>query len=206
MAFVSNGTTILDAGAFSANLGSMVLIKTITASSDSTISFVDGASSVVFDNTYPIYKFEFINIHPGTNSVTFGFQADTGTNTNYNQTITSTSFRAQHNEAGDTNGIGYKTAHDLGQGTDFQHLTQNGQGGDNDQCFCGHLFIFNPSSSTFVKHFTSRVTNMNEGDLEIDGFVGGYFNTTTALTRVQFKFDSGNIDSGTIKLYGIKDS
>ena len=203
MAIISNAVTIADAGAFSVNLGSMVLIKTITASSDSTISFVDGASSVVFDNTYPIYKFEFINIHPGTNSVTFGFQADTGTNTNYNQTITSTSFRAQHNEAGDTNGIGYKTAHDLGQGTDFQHLTQNGQGGDNDQCFCGHLFIFNPSSSTFVKHFTSEANNSRSIDYTYHSFIAGYGNTTSAVDAIQFKNSSNNIDSGTIKMYGI---
>ena len=186
--------------------GSMTLIKTLTASSSATLSFLNGSDSVVFDSTYPVYLFKFINIHPETDSVTFGFQADTGTNTNYNQTITSTAFRAQHNEAGDTASVDYKTAHDQAQGTSFQDLNQNGQGADNDQCFCGDLFIFNPSSSTFVKHFISRVSNMNEGDLQIDGFVAGYFNTTTALTRVQFKFGSGDIDAGTIKLYGLKDS
>ena len=181
--------------------GSLVLLETQTASSSATISFTSN-----IDSTYKEYIFKFIDVHPANDGVFLTFPADTGTNTNYNQTITSTAFRAQHNEAGDTASVDYKTAHDQAQGTSFQDLNQNGQGADNDQCFCGDLFIFNPSSSTFVKHFISRVSNMNEGDLQIDGFVAGYFNTTTALTRVQFKFGSGDIDAGTIKLYGIKDS
>jgi len=206
VAIISNAVTMADAGAFSVGLGSLIHIKTLTASSSATLDFVGGASSVVFDNTYPLYKFEFINIHPATNNVTFSFQADTGSNTDYNIAITSSAFRAQHSEGDDSSVLGYKTAHDQANGTAFQDLTQNAQGADNDQCLCGDLFIFNPSSSTFVKNFTSRVSNMNEGDLAIDGLVAGYFNTTTALTRVRFKMDSGNIDAGTIKLYGIKDS
>jgi hypothetical protein len=209
VAIISNATTIADAGAFSASLGDMTLIKTLTASSSGTLSFVDGASSVVLDNTYPIYRFEFINIHPATDSSSADaellFQVDTGTNTSYNQTITSTYFRGQHTEGGSGGELGYRASGDQAQGTAFQKLAE-GQGADADQSLSGNLTIFSPSSSTFVKHFLSNVTYSHHGNYTMNAFVGGYVNTTTALTRVQFKMTNGNIDSGKIKLYGIKDS
>jgi hypothetical protein len=204
MAFISNGTTILDAGAFNVNLGSLVLISEQTASSSSTVSFTSG-----IDSTYPIYKFEFINIHPATDSSSADaellFQVDTGTNTSYNQTITSTYFRAQHQEGGGGAELGYRTSGDQTQGTGFQKLAE-GQGADNDQSLSGEMYLFNPSSTTFVKHFLSNVTYSHHGDYTMNAYVAGYVNTTTALTRIQFKMTNGNIDSGKIKLYGIKDS
>ena len=185
--------------------GAMTLIKTLTASSSSTLSFVNGSSDVVLDNTYPIYLFKFINVHPATNDVTFGFQTDTGTNTNYNQTMTTTFFQARHSEADSLAALAYTTNRDIAQGTGFQTLIYD-VGNGNDESCSGELYLFNPSNTTFVKHFMSRASNYGQANEAADCFASGYFNTTTALTRVQFKMSSGNTDSGTIKLYGLKDS
>ena len=206
MAIISNGTTITDAGAFSVGLGSLVLIKTITLSSAAaTIDFLNGASSVVFDSTYPIYKFQFINIHPATDSATFSFQVDTGTNTSYNQAITSTAFRAIHDEDDSPANVSYEGGNDLAQGTDFQILA-NDVGNDNDQSCSGYLEIVNPSSSTFTKNFMGETNFAQGANIFFNQYTAGYVNTTTALTRIRFKFHSGNIQTGTINMYGIKDS
>jgi len=179
--------------------GSMVFISKQTASSSATISFTSG-----IDSTYKEYVFTFKNIHPATDQAQFSFQVDTGTNTNYNQTITSTFYRAYHLEDGSQSGLGYVTGDDQAQGTGFQVLSHSGTVGNaNDENLAGYLHLFNPSSSTFVKHFLSRTSANHEGNYEIDSFCAGYVNTTTALTRVQFKMSSGNIDAGDICLYGI---
>ena len=185
--------------------GNLVPIKTLTASSSATLSFVDGSNGVVLDSTYPIYKFEFINIHPATNGADFTFQADTGTNTSYNQTMTTTAFYSENTEASGGGGVGYSTARDQAQGTAFQQISDD-IGNGNDECSSGSLTIFSPSSSVFVKHFISLVNGYHEGNYSQAWHHAGYFNTATALTRFQFKMSSGNIDAGTIKLYGIKDS
>ena len=182
----------------------MVLIKTLTASSSATISFVNGTSDVVLDSTYKEYQFHFIDIHSANDGVDFTFQADTGTNTSYNQTITSTLFQAAHDEASTSAAVGYQAGIDQAQGTAFQRLGKIGN--DNDQCCVGILHLYDPSSSTFIKHFLSNVQNYHNENYSTQELVAGYFNTTTALTRVQFKMSGGNIDAGTIKLYGIKDS
>ena len=183
--------------------GALTLIKTLTASSSANLQFLNGSDGVVFDNTYPIYKFEFINIHPATNVTNFTFQADTGTNTSYNQTMTTTQFNAQHDESG-SSGFGYNQSGDQANGTAFQSIMER-CGNDNDSCLGGELTIYNPSSSVFVKHFIAK-TQVEAAAESRNFFTAGYFNTTTALTRVQFKMASGNIDAGKIKLYGIKDS
>ena len=177
--------------------GSMVLISTQTASSSSTIDFTSG-----IDSTYKEYQFHFTDIHPETNNVTFSFQVDTGTNTNYNITTTSTFFRASHNEDDSGTALQYRESDDQAQGTAFNKLCQT-VGNDNDQSCTGILHLFDPSSTTFVKHFIATTNGCHEGDITRQVFTAGYFNTTTALTRVRFKFDSGNIDSGTIKMYGV---
>ncbi len=181
--------------------GGMVLIKEQTASSSASISFVDGSGGVVLDNTYPIYLFKFINIHPSANQ-DFQFQVDTGTNTNYNQTITSTFFETYHEEDDSDTGLGYRAAGDLAQGTGFQDLS-SAIGTNNDNSLSGTLHLFDPSNTTFVKHFISNTNLVYLDRYTLQSFVAGYVNTTTALTRVQFKMASGNIDSGVIKLYGI---
>ena len=202
MGLISNGSTIFNDGSMSAGFGgSMTFIKKLTASGSSTLSFVDGASSVVLDNTYKEYVFTFNNMHPSTDDTSFTFQVDTGTNTSYNQTITSTFFNAQHSEGG-ARYLMYRTSGDQAQGTGFQRITE-GTGGDNDQSCSGTLTIYNPSDATFVKHFIANTHNAHHGDYAMNNFIAGYVNTTTALTRVRFKFESGNIDSGDICLYGI---
>ena len=200
MGVISNGTTLLDAGALDSGVatGAMTLIQEQTASSSSTISFTSG-----IDSTYDEYVFKFYDIHPATDNTFLTFQADTGTNTNYNQTITSTFFKSLHDESGGTTALSYDTSSDLAQSTSFQHLSRN-VGNDNDQSIAGTLQVFSPSSSTFVKHFISRTNVYTNDDYSIDSAIAGYFNTTTAITRFQFKMASGNMDSGTIKMYGIK--
>ena len=192
-------SAITTAGTLSA---SQILISEQTASSSATIDFTSG-----IDSLYSIYKFELINIHPATDGSQFTFQADTGTNTNYNQTITSTHFRTFGNENGSEAGIGYNLQDDQAQGTGFQVLAHDGTvGNENDENLNGTLHIFNPSSSVFMKHFMGNTSANHSGPYQIESFMAGYFNTQTALTRFRFKFASGNIDAGIIKLYGIKGS
>ena len=204
MAVISNGTTIADAGAFSVNLGSMVHIKTLTASNSGDLTFVHGSSSVVLDSTYPIYVFKFINIHPASDGTHFqvGFR-DGGSS--YDATMTTTFFRAGHAEADNETYLAYRTDSDLAQSTSPQRLGIF-VGNDNDQCCSGELHLFNPSSTTFVKNFIARTSNTYYVDYHQDEFIAGYANVTAAIDAVQFTMSSGNIDAGTIKLYGIKDS
>ena len=204
MAFISNGTTMLDAGAFSASLGSMVHIKTITASSDSTLSFVHGTSDVVLDSTYPIYLFKFINIHQSQTSFAsfdVGFR-DGGSA--YDAIKTTTKFEVYHTEA-DATSFAYSSGDDLANSTSFQRLGLPGY--NNDESMVGEMFLFSPSSTTFVKHFISKTNGYYTGsNASWAEYVTGYINTTTAIDGVQFKMSGGNIDAGTVKLYGIKDS
>ena len=181
--------------------GNLTLLTTATASSSATLDFT---SSI--DSTYDSYMFKFIDIHPATDDTRLTFQSDTGTNTNYNQTITSTCFQAKHSEADDDSGLAYQAGNDQQQGTGFQRITDS-IGNANDASAVGSLHIFNPSSSTFVKHFICRTQHMvgASGVGSKDLYYAGYFNTTTAITRVQFKMASGNIDAGVIKMYGVGD-
>lgn len=196
-----------DADGFStAGASSMTLIKTLTASADSTISFVDGASSVVLDSTYPIYLFKFINIHLSVEKeFRFNLSADTGSN--YNVTKTSSNFRSYHFENDSAAAVAYEGAYDLAQGTGAQTFSQL-IGTDNDSSGCGELYLFNPSSTTFVKHYMSKFTHYytSAAPGNIVNYVAGYGNTTSAVDAIQFSSNTGNIASGTIKLYGIKDS
>jgi hypothetical protein len=183
----------------------MTFIKKLTASSDSTLSFIDGSSSVVLDNTYKEYIFIFNNLHPsGDNGQFFQVNFRDG-GSDYDATKTTTAFRTTHTEAGSGTSLAYQTNGDLAQSTSFQKLHFNVDG-DNDSCLAGTLHLFNPSSTTFVKHFISDCVAVNPNPGADTFHVAGYCNTTTAIDGVQFKFDSDNIESGTIKLYGIKDS
>ena len=186
--------------------GAMTHIKTLTASSSATLSFVDGSDGVVLDSTYPIYKFEFINIHHSAQS-NFLFQGSIDGGSNYNTTITSTVFSAYHRENDSGTSLAYQTGDDQAQGTAFQLLYGSG-GTQNDSGGAGELQIFNPSSNTFVKHFIAKFQFMSYHDpaYSFNYYVAGYFNNTNDIDAIQFKMSSGNIDSGSIKLYGIKDS
>ena len=185
--------------------GALTHIKTLTASSSATLSFVDGSDGVVLDSTYPIYKFEFINIQPTTNDVIHQFNLSTDSGSNYNVTKTSTFFRAYHTESDSTSALAYASGDDLAQSTSYQNLDQNGLGNGSDESESGSLTLFNPSSTTFVKHFIATTQYYQSGNASYNAYIAGYGNTQNAVDAIQFKMSSGNMN-GTIKLYGIKDS
>ena len=200
MPFISNGTTILDNGAFSVGLGNKLLLSTQTASASASISFTSG-----IDSTYDVYQFEFINIHPATTS-NFTFNLSTDSGSNYNVTKTTTYHSAYHNEGDTVTALPFADANALAQSTSFQMLTE-ATGSGADECASGMLTLFNPSSTTYVKHFISTANNYFQSPAySINLFVAGYGNTTSAVNAIQFKMSSGNIDAGTIKMYGIKGS
>ena len=177
--------------------GKMKLISTQTASSDSTISFTSG-----LDSTYKTYLFKFINIHPSNNTTTFQMNGSTDGGSNYNVTKTTTFFAANHDEADTVTSLAYATGADLAQSTGVQKIATS-VGNDNDENFGGELWLFNPSSTTYVKHFTGVNQISNHSDYSAQEFYAGYFNTTSAVNGIQISVSSGTIESGTIALYGI---
>jgi len=177
--------------------GSLVLISEQTASSSATISFTSG-----IDSTYKEYIFKFINIHPATDGASFQFNISVDSGSNYNVAKTSTSILYYHFESGSASGLQYDTNRDLAQGTGFQDITEQ-QDNDNDSSAAGTLHLFNPSSTTFVKHFITDSTMVRDGAKLYSTKNAGYGNTTSAVDAVQFKMSSGNIDAGTIKMYGV---
>ena len=204
MAFISNGTTMLDAGAFSVSLGAMTHIKTLTASNSADLTFVHGSSSVVLDSTYPIYLFKFITMHASATNAHFSVNFRDG-GSSYDATKTTTYVKVRHGENASLASIVYDDGNDLAQSTASQKLHENSQT-DNDSSLSGSMYLFNPASTTFVKHFASDINSMANPSISDHILVSGYYNVTAAIDGVQFTFSSGNIDAGTIKLYGIKDS
>ena len=198
MTVISNGTNLINNGALDsgAAVGSLILLATQTASSSSTITFSSG-----IDSTYKVYVFKFINIHPATDATTFTFQGNAAGGSGYNETMTTTFFVANHDEGDSSTDLSYQTGIDQAQGTSFQRLAKIGNG--NDECASGELWLFNLSSTTYVKHFMCTSQEYHDENLSERNHVAGYFNTTSAIDEIQFKMASGNIDSGTIKLYGI---
>jgi len=176
--------------------GGMVLISSQTASNSASISFTTGLTS-----TYKEYQFWFANIAPRTDNVQFTFNMSTDAGSNYNVTKTTTNFAGYHNEADNDTGATYQGAKDLAQSTSFQILNNN-VGSASDENIGGYMSLFNPSSTTYVKHFISVVNESSYDDYSINSFVAGYGNTTSAINAVQFKMSSGNMD-GTILMYGI---
>ena len=176
--------------------GSLVLISTQTASSSSTIDFTSG-----IDSTYKEYIFKFFNIHPSNDQVRFNVNFRDGS-TAYDATKTTTWFQAEHLEDGSSSALEYQSGNDLAQSTGVQIISGN-VGNANDENISGILHLFDPSSTTFVKHFIATLNVYDQGDYSINPRIAGYFNTTSALTGLDFKMSSGNIDSGVIKMYGI---
>ena len=199
MGLISNGTTIFDAGVIGTSFkGNMTFLSKQTASSSSTISFTSG-----IDSTYKEYIFQFVGLHPSSADPSgITFQGSTDGGSSYGINITSSYFRATHDESGSNAAVAYQASQDLAQTTNFQNVAQS-TGNDNDQALSGFLHIFNPSSTTFVKHFLARTNNAHQADKSRDVFTGGYFNTTSAINAFQFKMADGNIDAGTIILYGV---
>jgi len=183
--------------------GALTLIKSITASSSASIEFINGTSGVILDGTYSSYVFSFTDIHPATDNVNFTFNMSTDSGANYNVTKTTTTFIAYHLENDAAAGLQYETARDIAQGTDYQQICP-AVGSDNDQHSTGYLQLFSLSSNTYTKHFISRTSSSHNGDYAVDFYTAGYGNTTSAVNAVRFQMSSGNIDDGTIKLYGVK--
>jgi len=181
-----------------ANVGSLKLLSTQTASASASISFTTG-----IDSTYDEYWFILNNIHPATDNTTFGFNGSIDSGSNYNVTKTTTFFRATHEENNTSSALEYQTGKDIAQGTGDQQLAQS-LSADNDGNVSGILKLYNPSSTTYVKHFITQMNETHGGDISINTFVAGYFNTTSAVDAVRFQMSSGNIDDGTIQLFGVK--
>ena len=188
-------------GLTTAASGSLNLIKTQTASSSASISFIHGTSDVVFDGTYDTYMFKFINIHPQTENAGLGYNFTTD-GTNFNVSKQTVHWRSFHDESDSGTYLDYQTAKDLANGTGDQPITWDVEN-DADASTSGELFVFSPSSTTFVKHFMHQSNGMHSNPAVFTNFSAGYCNTTSAITGAIFKYTSGNMDAGTIKLYGI---
>ena len=198
MGLISNGTTIFDNGSMASGFGgNLNFISKATASSSSSVDITSG-----IDSTYKEYIFMFNNIHPSNDDITFHFQANASGGSGFNETITSTQFRATHGEDGSSASLNYLTSADQAQGTSYQLLAAS-VGSDNDQGLSGYLHIFNPADTTFVKHFFGAFQSIAHSNRCNHQRVAGYFNTTSALDEFSFKFSSGTVDSGEILLFGV---
>ena len=184
-------------------LGNLVFISRSTASSSSTVDITSG-----IDSTYKEYIFFFNNMHPSAYSQ-FAFNGTDDTSSHsFDIAKTTTLFMIAHREDGGALQFGYQTGSDLAQGTGYQRLANYTTDQDAYSSISGYLHLFDPSNTTFVKHFIASTSN-NNGDgsggneWANASHTAGYFNTTAAITGLSFKFESGNIDSGTIDMYGV---
>ena len=178
----------------------VVLITSTTISADATISFTSG-----IDSTYGKYIFKFYNVHPATDNVALQFNGSIDGGSNYNVTKTTTFFDTNHSEGNAGANLSYTAGSDLAQSTAFQTLASN-VGNANDESVVGELHLFNPSSTTYVTNFYSKC-NFASADADRysqNQFVAGYFNDTDNIDAIQFKFASGNMDLGIIKMWGVK--
>ena len=185
-------------GTAGVSTGDVVLISSQTATNSASLTFSSGITS-----TYGEYIFKFYNLHPSADGPHLTFQVNASGESGYNETMTTTKFAADHKEDDSQNHFQYHSGEDQAEGTAFQNISQS-TGYDNDQNLAGELHLFNPSSTTYVTHFYSKCTNANKTDYVYNDFTAGYINTTAAITGVQFKFASGNIDAGKIKMWGVK--
>ena len=174
----------------------MTLITTNTSSNAATSDFT---SSI--DSTYKLYIFKWYDVNPVTDNTHFSFQVNASGQSGYNEVMTTTAFRSYHAEDDGSNALEYEAGHDQAQGTSFQVLGINmGNGGD-ESC-AGELHLFNPSNTTYVKHFYGRSNAHWHNDVSGEWHTAGYINVTAAITGVQFKMTSGNMDA-VIKMYGV---
>ena len=185
----------MDLSSNATGAGAMILLATETASSSSTISFTSN-----IDSTYDEYVFKFYDIHPATKSnFQVGFRDGS---TAYDATKTTTFFTGHHAEDDSPATLSYSTGNDLAQSTGFHNIVFE-VNTDNDNSVSGDLWLYEPSSTTYVKHFMTNSNSASNGDLSVNAYSAGYCNVTAAIDAVQFKMDSDNIDAGQISLYGI---
>jgi hypothetical protein len=192
-----NDRSIKDVTSLPFGVGNLVLISSQTASNSASISFTTGINS-----TYKEYQFYFIDIHPRNDDVYFTFNLSTDGGSNYNVTKTTTVFNAYHDEADTASALAYRTGDDLAQGTGFQRLESASLGNGADESCAIFMQLFNPSSTTYVKHFISVSNGYDASNYSVNNYVAGYANTTSAINAVQFKMESGNFD-GTIAMFGV---
>ena len=195
-----NNNGVKNATAFGSitGLGNLVFISRATASSSASLSITSGINS-----TYKEYIFILNSIHPASDNVSFQFNGTDDTSSHsFDITKTTTAFQAYHSESDSEASLGYRSADDVAQGTGY-HTLSNQASNDADASLSGYLHLFEPSNTTFVKHFIARISGNNEDNHAQDNFSAGYFNTTSAITGLDFKFSSGNCDSGTIDMYGV---
>jgi hypothetical protein len=192
-------TSIANVTAYNAAVatGNMVLLSSQTASNSAAISFTTGINS-----TYKEYQFWFVDIHPRNDCSAFLFNLSTDSGSNYNVTKTSTNFRSYHGEGGAGGALTYQTGADLAQSTAFQSFGETSIGSGADYSLAGSMSLFNPASTTYVKHFIATTQNVLCADYSVNSFTAGYGNTTSAINAIQFKMDTGNFD-GDILMYGI---
>ena len=172
------------------------LLNTSTASNSASVEFTDLTG-------YKIFKFVFVDVNPATDDRHFSFQASTDSGSTYATTLTTTYFWAYHKEDDSATSLGYNTSRDLAQSTDFQNLCHSVGSGSDESC-AGELILFNPASTTYVKHFYSRFIAYDANNQADDVYVAGYFNTTSALDAIKFMFTGGSTNfDGTIKQYGL---
>jgi hypothetical protein len=174
----------------------ITLISSQTASNSASISFTTG-----IDSTYKAYKFVFSNIHPRNDGANFLFNLSTDSGSNYNVAKTSSYFRAIHYEADDGNSLEY-TNYGGSQSTGNVIISEY-VGNGADESASGSFLLFNPSNTTYTKHFISIINRYSADNSSINSYSGGYGNTTSAINAVRFIMDTGNLD-GTVYLYGIK--
>ena len=174
----------------------ITFISSQTASNSASISFTSGLTS-----TYKAYKFVFSSIHARTDEAFFQFNLSTDAGSNYNVTKTTTMFRSHHNEAGSDASLSYQSDKDLAQSTSYQPLMTY-MGSDADQAGSGTLTLFNPASTTYVKHFIATTNHSEYDNYSQEYFMAGYGNTTSAVNAIRFQMSAGNFD-GTILMYGI---
>lgn len=202
MAIISNATTIADNGAFSASLGNYVHLNTTNLNNASNCTLTHGTGGVDFSANYKSYEIKFINIHPANNNADFRFNASINSGSAFNVNKTNTFYSVINTESGSSY-YEYSTSMDMHNATYPAKLTDN-TGNDNDESVCGTFRLYNPSSTTMMKHYQCRITNQ-EGDPScIDTKVAGYLMTTSAVNSLKFEFSTGSM-TGRIKLYGVKD-
>ena len=212
MGLISNGSTIFDAGVMNAG-GSMTLIKSVVLGANSnTVQFTNGSNaghgtaSSVIDSTYKEYLFLISNMRPTTDNKSLVFQANVVGGSGFDETITSTCFRAFHAEDNSGNAVSYIAGNDQTAGTGVQLLTSGINNGTADSCASGYLRLYNPADTTFVTHFESRFSYEEpEQTIQVDMFVSWYFKVTATIDEISFYTNGGQVAAGgTFALYGIK--
>ena len=169
----------------------MVLLQTVTASDVATLTV---GNSSLFTTTYKVYQIHVINVHPATDSVEFRCRMSKGgsiISADYEysrtQSIHSSSFTNRGNNSDDHVNL----AESLGNASDESHNMV--------------LTLYNPAETTFKKlvNFTSAGMDLSPNMARNHG-VFGHEGNSAAIDGIQFFYSSGNISTGTFKLYGIK--